>query len=125
MLSIKSDTNVCLGLLLATIHIFNMQAQVKRGIYPNLCSSLSAEDQKHLLTQPGQSECDSMRYSRKISEVEATQAEFFFQKLLPCEALLAEAPSIPRLQCPTGRVDPVSLERPRCAVHAEATSTNE
>lgn len=120
MLSIKSDTNVCLWLLLATIHIFNMQAQVKRGIYPNLCSSLSVEDQKHLLTQPGQSECDSMRYSRK-----ATQAELFFQKLLPCEALLAEAPSIPRLQCPTGRVDLVSLERPHRAVHAEATSTNE
>lgn len=64
---------------------FDIQAQVKRGIYPNHCSSLSVGIQRHLLMQPGQFEHDSMGYSRTISEKEATQAEissksFFFQK---------------------------------------------
>lgn len=66
---------MCLGLLLATIHTFNMQAQVGRGICPNLCSSLSGGVQRPLLIQPGQFEHNSMEYKRKNSEEEATQTE--------------------------------------------------
>lgn len=73
---------MCLRLLLATIHIFNMQAQVEGGIHPNLCSSLSVGVQRHLMQPLGGIPWYT---AGKISEVEVTQAEisskrFFFQK---------------------------------------------